>query len=75
MECQHLEGKVQLFAESDVWNSSVAWDTLASRYENLLKEKKEINSRIQTEEWAWHKALEKCKKKKKELQDEMFTGP
>ena len=75
VECQYLEGKVQLFAESDVWNSSVAWDTLASRYENLLKEKKEINSRIQTEEWAWHKALEKCKKKKKELQDEMFTGP
>ena len=75
VECQYLEGKVQLFAESDVWNSSVAWDTLASRYENLLKEKKEINSRIQTEEWAWHKALEKCKKKKKERQDEMFTGP
>ena len=75
VECQYLEGKVQLFAESDVWNSSVAWDTLASRYENLLKEKKEINSRIQTEEWAWHKTLEKCKKKKKELQDEMFTGP
>ena len=74
-ECQYLERKVQLFAESDVWNSSIAWDTLASRYENLLKEKKEINSRIQTEEWAWHKALEKCKKKKKELQDEMFTGP
>ena len=75
VECQYLEGKVQLFPESDVWNSSVAWDTLASRYENLLKEKKEINSRIQTEEWAWHKALEKCKKKKKERQDEMFTGP
>ena len=75
VECQYLEGKVQLFAETDVWNSSVAWDTLASRYENLLKEKKEINSRIQTEEWAWHKALEKCKKKKKERQDEMFTGP
>ena len=75
VECQYLEGKVQLFAESDVWNSSIAWDTLASRYENLLKEKKEINSRIQTEEWAWHKALDKCKKKKKELQDEMFTGP
>ena len=30
VECQYLEGKVQLFAESDVWNSSVAWDTLAS---------------------------------------------
>ena len=75
VECQYLLGKVQLFAESDVWNSSVAWDTLASRYENLLKEKKEINSRIPTEDWAWYKGLEKCKKKKKELQDEMFTGP
>ena len=82
VECQYLERKVQLFAESDVWNSSIAWDTLASRYENFLKEKKEINSRIQTEEWAHRKALEKRKKRKKEmrqekkeLQDEMLTGP
>ena len=82
VECQYLERKVQLFAESDVWNSSIAWDTLASRYENLLKEKKEINSRIQTEEWAHRKALEKRKKRKKEmrqekkeLRDEMLTGP
>lgn len=82
VECQYLERKVQLFAESDVWNSSIAWDTLASRYENLLKEKKEINSRIQTEDWAHRKALEKRKKRKKEmrqekkeLQDEMLTGP
>ena len=82
VECQYLERKVQLFAESDVWNSSIAWDTLASRYENLLKEKKEINSRIQTEEWAYRKAVEKRKKRKKEmrqekkeLQDEMLTGP
>lgn len=82
VECQYLERKVQLFAESDVWNSSIAWHTLASRYENLLKEKKEINSRIQTEEWAHRKALEKRKKRKKEmrqekkeLRDEMLTGP
>ena len=82
VECQYLERKVQLFAESDVWNSSIAWDTLASRYENLLKEKKEINSRIQTDEWAHRKAVEKRKKRKKEmrqekkeLQDEMLTGP
>ena len=82
VECQYLERKVQLFAESDVWNSSIAWDTLASRYENLLKEKKEINSIIQTEEWAHRKALEKLKKRKKEmrqekkeLQDEMLTRP
>ena len=82
VECQYLERRVQLFAESDVWNSSIAWDTLASRYENLLKEKKEINSRIQTEEWAHRKALEKRKKRKKEmrqekkeLRDEMLTGP
>ena len=82
VECQYLERKVQLFAESDVWNSSIAWDTLASKYENLLKEKKEINSIIQTEEWAHRKALEKLKKRKKEmrqekkeLQDEMLTRP
>ena len=70
VECQYLERKVQLFAESDVWNSSIAWGTLASRYENLLKEKKEINSRIQTEEWAHRKAVEKRKKRKKEMRQE-----
>lgn len=70
VECQYLERKVQLFAESDVWNSSIAWDTLASRYENLLKEKKEINSRIQTEDWAHRKALEKREKRKKEMRRE-----
>ena len=67
IECQHLQRKVQFFAESDVWHSSVAWDTLASRYENLLKEKKEINSRIQTwEEWAHRKALKRIEEREKE---------
>ena len=65
VECQYLERKVQLFAESDVWNSSIAWDTLASRYENLLKEKKEINSRIQTEDWAHRKAWKSVRSAKK----------
>ena len=75
VECQYLERKVQLFAESDVWNSSIAWDTLASRYENLLKEKKEINSRIQTEDWAHRKALEKREKRKKEMRREKKRTP
>lgn len=66
IECQYLQRKVQFFAESDVWYSSVAWDTLASRYENLLKEKKEVNSRIQTEEWAHRKALKRIEEREKE---------
>ena len=40
VECQYLEGKVQLFAESDVWNSSVAWDTLASLGMKILHDRK-----------------------------------
>ena len=67
IDCQYLQRKVQFFVESDVWYSSVAWDTLASRYENLLKEKKEINSRIQTrEEWAHRKALKRIEEREKE---------
>ena len=66
IECQYLEKRVQFFAESDVWNSSVPWTTLASNYENLLKEKKEVNSRIQTEEWAYHAALKKIENREKE---------
>ena len=66
IECQYLQRKVQFFADSDVWYSSVAWETLASRYENLLKEKKEINSRIQTEEWAHRKALKRIEEREKE---------
>ena len=66
IECQHLEKRVQFFAESDVWNSSVPWTTLASNYENLLKGKKEVNSRIQTEEWAYRAALKKIENMGKE---------
>ena len=66
IECQYLEKQVQFFAESDVWSSSVVWETLASRYENLLKEKKEINSRIQSEGWSYRKALEKLDEREKE---------
>ena len=40
------------------------WTTLASRYENLLKEKKEVNSKIQSEGWAYRAALEKIEKRK-----------
>ena len=57
IECQYLRTKVQSFADNDVWSSSVAWETLASRFENFLMETKEINSRIQTEEWAHRKAI------------------
>ena len=69
IECQYLEKRVQFFAESDVWNSSVPWTTLASNYENLLKTKKEVNSRIQTEEWAYRAALEKIENREKEKRE------
>lgn len=66
IECQYLERRVQFFADCDVWNSEEPWSTLASKYENLLKEKKEVNSKIKSEEWAYHAALEKIEKREKE---------
>jgi len=66
IECQYLQRRVRFFAKTDVWNTSVPWTTLASRYENLLKEKKEVNSKIQSEGWAYRAALEKIEKRDKE---------
>ena len=66
IECQHLRKRVSFFAKTDTWNTSVPWTTLASRYENLLKEKKEVNTRIQSQAWAYRAALEKIDKREKE---------
>ena len=66
IECQYLERRVQFFADCDVWNSEEPWSTLASKYENLLREKKVVNNRIKSEEWAYHAALKKIEKREKE---------
>ena len=66
IECQHLEKRVRFFAKTSVWNCRVPWRELASRYENLLQEKKEVNSKVPTVEWAYRAALEKIEKRKKE---------
>jgi len=56
-------------------------DTLASRYENLLKEKKEVNGRVQTDEGAYRAALKKIenrdkekRQKEQELQTDTLRG-
>ena len=67
VECQYLENKVRLFAKTDVWNPSVPWNILVSRYENLLKEKKEVNSRIQSEVWAYRAALTQEENERKKM--------
>lgn len=66
IECQFLEKQIVFFAETEVWDSCVSWTTLASRYSALLKTKKEVNSRLQTEHWAYRKALEKREDREKE---------
>ncbi|KAL9988137.1 hypothetical protein ACROYT_G002543 [Oculina patagonica] len=59
IRCQYLEKRVKFFAKNDVWSSDVAWATLASRYDNFLKEKNEVNSRVHSQSWSFRKALEK----------------
>ena len=68
IECQYLRRRVGFFAKTDVWNTSIPWTTLASRYENLLKEKKEVNSRVQSEAWAYRATLnEECDGERKKV--------
>ena len=72
IECQYLERRVRFFAKTDVWNMNIPWTTLASRYENLLKERKEAHSWVLSQDWAYQEALRKIaiKKKRKKLQEE-----
>ena len=70
IECQYLERQVKFFTETEVWNAKVAWETLAAKYEKLLRDKKEINSRIQSEYWAYRGALKKIKDREREKMEE-----
>ncbi|XP_068739953.1 uncharacterized protein [Montipora capricornis] len=75
IECQYLERRVRFFAKTDLWNTDIPWTTLASRYENLLKEKKEVNGKIQLQAWAYRVALERIemRRKEKEIQETCQT--
>ena len=68
-ECRYLERRVQFFAESSLSNPNVPWGTLATTYLNLLQEQKVVNSKIQTEEWAYRAALDKIEKREKEKRE------
>ena len=70
IDCQYLQRRVRFFAKTDVWNMDIPWTTLASRYENLLKEKKEVNGKIQSQAWAYRSALKKIEKRRKEKESQ-----
>ena len=72
IDCQYLERRATFVLETEVYDSGVAWATLAARYGTLLKEKKEVNSRLQSEYWAYRAALKKIEKRatEKKLQAE-----
>ena len=50
----------------------IPWTTLASTYETLLEKKKEVDSRVLPQDWAYQEALKKIemRRKEKELQEE-----
>lgn len=66
IECQYLEKQVKFFPKRDVWNSDVAWATLALRYENFLREKKEVNRLVQSQRWSYLKAVKTLDNREKE---------
>ena len=57
---------MKFIAETEVWDSKITWATLASKYEDLLKNKKDVNRLIQTEEWAYRKAKEDRERERNE---------
>ena len=61
---------MKFFTETEVWDSEVAWETLAAKYEKFLRDKKDINSRIQSEYWAYRKALKKIKDREREKMEQ-----
>ena len=75
IECQYLEKQVVFFVETEVWDSNVSWTTLASRYNELLRAKKEVNTKVPSEYWSYRKALKKRtdREKEKELQAEAIS--
>ena len=66
IECQYLERQVKFISETEVWDSKVAWETLAAKYEKFLRDKKEVNSKIKSENWAYRKALKKIEDRQRE---------
>lgn len=73
IECQYLEKQVQFFSETEVWDSKVAWETLAAKYEKFLRDKKEVNSKIKSENWAYRYALKKIENREKEKKAKRLT--
>ena len=74
IECQYLEKQVKFISATEVWDSKVAWETLAAKYEKLLRDKKEVNSRIQSEFWAYRKALKKIEERESEKKARQSAG-
>ena len=70
IECQYLEKKVKFMSETEVWDSKILWASLASKYETLLRDKKDVNSVIQTEEWAYRKALRLIEEREREKRNQ-----
>ena len=56
IESQYLERLVKFFSETEVWDSKISWETLAAKYENLLREKKDVNCKIQSKSWSYREA-------------------
>ena len=66
LECQYLKKRVKFMSETEVWDPKIPWASLTSQYRALLKEKKDVNSMIQTEEWAYKRAKKLIVEKERE---------
>lgn len=65
LECQYLKKRVKFMSKTEVWDPKIPWASLASQYHALLKEKKDLNSVIQTEKWAYRIVKELIKEKER----------
>ena len=65
VECQYLESRVKFMSETEVWDPKIPWASLALRFQALLREKRNIDSVIKPERWAYQdasKVLEEIKR-------------
>lgn len=64
-------------SETEVWDPKIPWASLVSQYQALLKEKKDIDSVIQPQRWAYQevsKLLEERERGKRDRIERVAEG-
>ena len=69
IECQYLEKQAKFISETEVWDSKIEWASLSAKYKGLLRDKKEVNRKIQTDYSAYREALKQIENREREKRE------